>query len=268
MKIYYVVPPPGSHYHSSADAQAAFEAGQVWQCIGWTYYEDGQLQGGVRMLDVPEAMRYSECEVHGEGEDKISVPKAFAMVWTPGRVMALRYSVQHGQRKVSYRYGPGQGKSLLDEHKPTSQGVNPDRRIVAQQLQALDLELAREGGWMTSAGLRFRPVFENEQLDVDPFPMVTWRRRTREERMGPLYLDANPACRTLGDRELEKWYTSAQHRAHNPYALRAPTATVPGGYRTLSPADSDDVLDNLSNTVGKVQEFQMRAPLGRNAKGR
>lgn len=224
MRIYYVVPPAGVTFRSQADAQAAFEGGQVWTCIGWTYIEGGHVRGGLRKSPIgPVPARYSECHYHGEGEDVISVPKAWAMVWAPGRVSALRYVARPGQRKVSYEYGKGRKVDLLEERETKAAEKFNERWAVKSRLIARKAELANYGGWATSSGLRF--WYDHE---------IHWMRRPDRERRKPVVFNPDTACRTVGDRELELYFGSAQHRAYNHIAAEK---------RQELAMPSDDVLD-------------------------
>lgn len=233
MKIYYVVPPKGKNYRSQADAQAAFEMGEVWRCTGHATVEDGKVTSATRYREFAPA-RYTQGDrVKIDDESIVYIPHTWALQWAPGRVSLLRYSVRHTQRKVSYHYGRGKGVDLIKKRETNSNERYQSKRVVAKQRHALLHELNNQGGWLTSGGLRFRPTFPDEALHLDPFPMVRWYP---SGMTGFPLFDANPACRTLGDRELERWYTSAQHRAYNSFAAdRA----------ALGEPDSDDQLDPM-----------------------
>jgi len=241
MRVFYVIPPNGvNQYRSQADAQAAFESGEVWRCTGHAEVDEetGTLVEVYRYGKSIPARYTQGCEVKIDEDHIIHVPLTWALQWKPGRVSFLRFKHYGAQRKVSYQYGPGEGKALIKERETSSREKKQDQEIVHKQRRALRHELEHCGGWATSGGIRFRPFLLGDGMEYVSFPMVVWHPSGIN---GPVSFDANPACRMLGDRELERWYENLARVLYWRHA-KAPTQLP------ANPEAGATYLRNLGNT--------------------
>lgn len=233
MNIHYVVPPKGVTFKSSADAVAAFESGQVWRLVGTGLAIAGELHNVVKASG--EA-RFSECEPvrTPEGEIVSGPGKVFLMEWAPGRRIFKQYRPTGFEGAVSFNYGTGRQVALRDERTTKSPEVRREERAVTQEGRLLRAEMKEHGSWATGSGLAFTPVLPNRRMDLDPFPMLVWDRSRSTPVSRDKLFDPDPSIRTPGDRELERWYWSSQHRAYNQHAADA--QAYRGGV-------SDDTMD-------------------------
>jgi len=207
MRIYYVIPPQGMHqYSSQADAQAAFESGEVWKCTGWAEVDEvtRKIQG-MQRYQIPVPARYTQGDmIKVDEETSINVPRTWALQWKPGRVSFLKFKVYQGQRKVSLNYGPGQGKSLLKEqakprHEDVLQHSKEFKKLANRILRGecigttgsgLQFQLTKDGPQWLPSGLT-GPVRFDPDVSDEPW-------KPGMPRMGE--------AKTVGDWVLERYY--------------------------------------------------------------
>lgn len=255
MIVHIVIPPKGVKFRSQADAQREFEAGQVWQCIGRaTLNTDGGVYD-IELYKTPVPARYSECVQIRDADDEVTLalPKAWALVWAPGRVSAIRYVPNPGERTVGPAFGPVKSDGLREPRTTRSGEVYRTEEEIHAHGRELIQDVIEFGGIKTSGG----PVYR-----INPVRELRWLDRPYAEKAKPVDFDPDPRCKRAGDVELERYFLGVKKGLYNAHARRLNESIhgLHGNHRTRRAPDSDDVLDYDYGAWNQDTGFSMNAP--------
>ncbi len=197
MKVYFVVPPKGVVYKASALAQLDFEEGHEFLETGYADLDEETGTWGRRVKYAQaKPVRYSE-------EDKV-----FGLIWSPGRLVYLKFEVPPLKRHVSPELGRQRGESMVTHRETKSnedflgnEQVRNDKAILRKQ------ERITGGWWVTSGGFKVRPFYLGERMNLLRFPYLVYGDRNKPG-MGS----------EAADREVRRWYSAAMKELYNPYA--------------------------------------------------
>lgn len=244
MRIYYVIPPHGvNQYKSMADAQAAFEAGERWECVGEAIVNaEGKITGIEKYPETKIPMRYSEChQIRHTDEDGaetvVAVPKAFAMQWAPGRVALLQYRIQAGEYTVGAQHGNvAMGGKGAVQHKKLNpmKPVNRPASFIRVGLSVLD---GKEPG-QTGSGLLFRM---SRKAPVPDGPV--WERPHHDEGMTFMEWASRVTPYTASDWALDRYYASRKAAAGGYHSLNLMGELTGTDSHNGKRKSSDDHLD-------------------------
>jgi hypothetical protein len=256
MNLYYVIPTANNRYASREQAIASFESGHIWMCTG-----KAQIHGGV----IEKVTRFSTHMPVQVNSATLPLGQrvkadAWALDWNPGQTRPVIQLVRK----------PGPPAKVRVDNRLTAPPA-PAPRITRDydvDKIVLGIEFKRHGSYCTSGGLRFTPYALGQDVDRQNFPLITWEP---SGLTGFPEFDPDLNCHTAGDRELERQYTAAQHRAYNPYGKRLQRAASgclndgDGNSFTAQAPDPDQLTDSshatsdrTGHTVGTSGHFAER----------